>query len=122
MLPSRQLNMLSRSIIGCAMEVHRRLGPGLLESLYEDAFCYELTKSRLQYERQKLIRVYYRDIVLSSPLKIDVLVANEVIVEVKSVEAILDVHEAQLLSYLRAARKNLGLLINFNVSVLKIGI
>lgn len=119
----KELNNLTRRIIGCAMEVHRQLGPGLLESLYEDALCYEFKRSKIKFVRQMPVPVFYRnEITLSTPLKLDVLVENQVVVEIKSVESIHPVHEAQLVSYLRIAHKTVGLLINFNVVVLKQGL
>jgi len=122
MLPAKALNQLSRRIIGCAIAVHRQLGPGLLEGVYEEALCIEMDCNGLAYERQLPVKLTYRGKQLRTPLKLDLLVAAEVIVEVKAVEGILPVHEAQLLSYLRLAQKDLGLLINFHVPVLKEGI
>ena len=122
MLPSKHLNMLSRNIIGCAIEVHRRLGPGLLESVYEEAMCMELSHAGLEFLRQMPVPILYRGKELATPLKLDLLVSQEVIVELKSVEVILPVHGAQLLSYLRLTGKDLGLLLNFNVPVLKEGV
>lgn len=122
MLPSKQMNMLTKRIIGCAISVHRSLGPGLLESLYEEALCFEFEHQGIEYRRQVPVSLEYRGKTLPSPLFLDLLVADEVIVEIKSVESILPVHEAQLLSYLRLAEKDVGLLINFHVSVLRQGI
>ena len=122
MLPSKQLNMLTRQIIGCAIEVHRQLGPGLLESIYEEALCVELESARLTYQRQKAVPIIYKNKQLATPLKFDLMVSDEILVEVKAVESLSPIHEAQLLSYLRLTQKNLGLLINFNVLVLKDGI
>jgi len=121
-LPSKQMNMLTKRIIGCAISVHRSLGPGLLESLYEEALCFEFEHQGIEYRRQVPVSLEYRGKTLPSPLFLDLLVADEVIVEIKSVESILPVHEAQLLSYLRLAEKDVGLLINFHVSVLRQGI
>ena len=122
MLPSKQLNMISSRIIGCAIEVHRRLGPGLLESVYEEAMCIELEYEKVAFERQVPVAIRYRDVELKAPLKLDLLVSKEVVVELKAVEALLPVHEAQILSCLRLTEKDLGLLLNFNVPVLKSGI
>ena len=113
---------LTRKIIGSAIEVHRRLGPGLLESTYETCLCYELELNGLQVQRQVPIPVIYRDVKLDSGYRIDILVENEVVIEVKSVAALLPVHEAQLLSYLKHIGGGRGLLINFNVKLLKNGI
>src|SRR5690242_1343300 len=114
MLPMKRLNILSRDIIGCAIKVHRALGPGLLESIYEDALCIELSRSKLSYARQVPVPVIYDGHVLNAPLKLDIIVANEIILEIKAIDQLHPVHEAQLVSYLRLAGKQLGLLINFN--------
>ena len=111
-------NELSGEIIGAAIEVHRVLGPGLLESIYEEAFTMELQDRNLLVSRQIEIPVLYKGRRLQNVLRLDLLVANLIVVEVKSVERILPVHEAQLLSYLRLTQKKLGLLINFNSTVL----
>ena len=111
-------NELSGEIIGAAIEVHRVLGPGLLESVYEEAFTIELQDRNLPVSRQIEIPLVYKGRRLQTLLRLDLLVADAIVVEVKSVERILPVHEAQLLSYLRLAQKKLGLLINFNSTVL----
>lgn len=121
-MQTKQLNLITRRIIGCAIEVHRRLGPGLLESVYEEALCMEMKHDGLAFQRQLSVPIIYRNEKLNVPLKLDLLIADAVIVELKAVEEILPVHEAQLLSYLRLAKKDLGLLINFNVPILKEGI
>ena len=111
-------NELSGEIIGAAIEVHRILGPGLLESVYEEAFAIELQDRNLLVSRQIEVPLVYKGRRLQNLLRMDLLVADLIVVEVKSVERILPVHEAQLLSYLRLAQKKLGLLINFNSTVL----
>jgi GxxExxY protein len=111
-------NELSGEIIGAAIEVHRVLGPGLLESVYEEAFAIELQDRNLLVSRQIEVPLVYKGRRLQNLLRMDLLVADLIVVEVKSVERILPVHEAQLLSYLRLAQKKLGLLINFNSTVL----
>ena len=111
-------NELSGEIIGAAIEVHRVLGPGLLESVYEEAFAIELQDRNLLVSRQIEVPLVYKGRRLQNLLRMDLLVADSIVVEVKSVERILPVHEAQLLSYLRLAQKKLGLLINFNSTVL----
>jgi GxxExxY protein len=116
------LNEISRSIIGAAVEVHRTLGPGLLESVYEEALALELSLRALDVQRQIEVPLTYKGKQLHSRLRLDLLVAGTIIVEVKSVEGILKIHAAQLLSYLRLADKRLGLLINFNVSKLLGGV
>ena len=109
-------------IIGAAMEVHSSLGPGLLESTYEACLVYELQERGLQVQSQVSLPVHYKNVRLDAGYRIDVLVENLVIVELKSVEAILPVHEAQLISYLKLSDLHLGLLVNFNVKRLKDGI
>lgn len=114
-------NHLTESIIGCAMEVHTALGPGLLERLYEEAMAYELRERSIPFERQKPVVVRYKSIELSGQ-RIDLLVDGLVIVELKAIEAVPDVHLSQMVSYMRSAKAPLGLLINFNVLRLKDGI
>jgi GxxExxY protein len=113
---------LSEKIIGCAIEVHKNLGPGLLESAYEECLCYEFTREGLIFERQKSISIAYKEITICNAYRIDLLVENSIIIEIKSVEAILPVHEAQLLTYLTLSGKKVGLLINFNEKILKNGL
>ena len=111
-------NELSGSIIGAAIEVHSILGPGLLESLYEEALVLELQQRKLKVSRQVEVPVEYKGVRLANLLRLDLLVNDSIVVEVKSVEHILSVHEAQLLGYLRLTGKHLGLLINFNTAIL----
>lgn len=113
---------LTEQIIGAAIEVHRELGPGLLESAYEQCFCHELHLRRLAFQCQLDLPVMYKGIKLDCGYRLDVVVADSVVIELKSVEQILPIHHAQLLTYLRLSGKRVGLLINFNVSVLKNGI
>lgn len=113
---------LTYRIIGCAMEVHKLLGPGLLESAYEECLVYELVNAGLFVERQKAVPVIYKEIKLECGYRMDLLVNNTVVVELKTVETFNDVHEAQVLTYMKFAMKPLGLLLNFNVMVLKNGI
>ena len=113
---------LSGQIIGAAIEVHRNLGPGLLESAYEECLAYELRQKKLSYERQKELPIVYKNLKLEYGYKLDLLVENSIIVEIKSVEKIAPVHTAQILTYMRLANIKIGLLINFNVTVLKNGI
>lgn len=117
-----ELNDLTEKIIGCAIKVHRTLGAGLLESTYEVCLVHELRKNGLIVESQVALPVYYDGIKLDAGYKLDVLVENKVIIELKAVERVLPIHEAQLLTYLKLANKKIGLLINFNVKVLKEGI
>jgi GxxExxY protein len=101
-------------IIGAAIEVHRALGPALLESAYEECLCHELHLQGLRFERQVDLPVSYKGLLLSCGYKIDLIVEQEVVLELKAVEAILPIHEAQLLTYLKLSGKHVGLLINFN--------
>lgn len=117
-----ELNQITSEIIGAAIEVHKHLGPGMLESSYEECLCYELSERGLNFERQKPIPVVYKEVKLECGYRADLIVENQVVVELKSVEGILPVHEAQILTYLKFAQKKIGLLINFNVTVLKNGI
>ena len=117
-----ELNDLSEKIIGCAIKVHRALGPGLLESTYEVCLVHELKKAGLKAERQISLPVIYDGIQLDAGYQLDILAEDTIILELKSVENLLPIHEAQLLTYLKLANKKLGLLINFNVTLLKNGI
>ena len=117
-----EINQLTEKIIGCAIEVHKRLGPGLLESAYEECLSYELQSIGLKIDRQVAVPVVYKDIKLECGYRIDILVENTVIIELKSIEAFAPVHEAQILTYLKFAQKTIGLLINFNVTLLKDGL
>ncbi|PYV67580.1 MAG: GxxExxY protein [Acidobacteria bacterium] len=110
---------LTEQIIGAAIEVHRELGPGLLESAYEECFCHELHLRNLSFQRQLDLPVAYKDLKLDCGYRLDVVIENLVVVELKSMEQVLPVHQAQLLTYLRLSGKKVGLLINFNVAVLK---
>jgi GxxExxY protein len=115
-------NDLSYKIIGAAYRVHKKLGPGLLESAYEVCFMYELKKLGFKVERQKPIPLIYDEIKLDAGYRIDLLVENMIIIEIKSIDAVAPVHIAQLLTYLKLSEMRLGLLINFNVINLKEGI
>ena len=109
-------------VIGAAIEVHRSLGPGLLESAYEECLCHELSLRGLNFHRQQPVPVVYEDVKLACGCRIDILVEGNVVVELKSIEAFAPIHEAVVLTYLRMSGVRLGLLINFNVRVLKDGI
>ena len=115
-------NQISTSIIGCAIEVHRHLGPGLLESAYVECMYYELLQKGLRVEKQKPLPLQYKEIRLEHSYRIDLLVENKVVIEAKAVEALNDIHCAQLLTYLKFGDYRLGLLINFYVTYLKQGI
>ena len=116
------LDEITRRIIGAAIEVHRHLGPGLLESAYESCLVFELKRLELKLEEQKPLPVIYKDAKLDCGYRLDLVVENEIIIEIKAVEKLLPIHEAQLLSYLRLANKKVGLIINFHVAVLKNGL
>ncbi|WP_221389689.1 GxxExxY protein [Dyadobacter sp. NIV53] len=116
------INDITGEIIGCCIEVHKELGPGLLESAYEECLAYELSRAGLFFERQKPIPVHYKEIRLEYGYRMDFVVENQVIVELKSVEIISPVHTAQILTYMKLAEIEAGLLINFNVLLLKNGI
>lgn len=115
-------DMLSRQIIGAAIDVHRILGPGLLESAYEACLCQELSLRGIAFESQVPLPIEYKGIQLDCGYRLDILVDKLVIVELKAVEALEPIHEAQVLTYLRLSKLWLGLLINFNVPVLKSGV
>jgi len=117
-----ELNQITHDIIGAAIEVHRQLGPGLLESSYRECLCRELVLRSIPFEREKPLPLEYKGIHLGCGYRLDILVTGCVVVEVKSVEALAPIHDAQLLTYLRIGGWRLGLLINFNVAVLKTGI
>ncbi len=122
MTQAETLNRITESIIGAAIEVHRALGPGLLESAYEACLAFELIDRGLKVEQQKPLPVVYREVRLDCGYRLDLLVDGSVIVEVKAVDHLAPVHQAQLLSYLKLTGCHVGLLINFNVRVLKDGL
>lgn len=121
-LTDSELNTLSGKIIGACIEVHRHLGPGLLESIYLECLCCELDHRGLKYDREVIIPIRYKELLLNSRLRADLIVEDTVIVELKSVNEIMPIFEAQLMSYLKLTNLELGLLINFNVALLKDGI
>lgn len=108
-------NEISEKIIGCSIEVHKSLGPGLLESAYQECLFYELQKAGLYVEKQKALPLIYKDVKLDAGYRLDLIVENKVIIEVKSIDALNDIHTAQVLTYLNVSGCRLGLLINFNV-------
>jgi GxxExxY protein len=116
------LNSLTHEIIGAAIDVHRHLGPGLLESAYRECLCHELSLRSIDFRRELALPLQYKGVKLDCGYRVDVLVENLVIVELKAIQALAPVHEAQLLTYLRLGGWKGGLLINFNVPVLKDGI
>ena len=117
-----EINELSSKIIGAAIEVHKALGPGLLESAYEECLCHELSLQGLRLERQKPLPIIYKGKQLDCGYRLDVVVENKIIIELKACEKIEPIHRAQLLTYLKLSNLNLGLLLNFNVPVLRDGI
>jgi GxxExxY protein len=122
MMEKAQLNRITESIIGAAIDVHRGLGPGLLESAYEACLAFELAQRGLKVEQQKPLPVVYKDVKLDCGYRLDLLVEDAVIVEIKAVDRLAPIHKAQLLSYLKLTGCKVGLLLNFNVQVLKHGI
>jgi GxxExxY protein len=115
-------NELSKILVDIFLKVHRKLGPGLLESVYEEVICYELKKLELKYLRQQGIKVVYDEVGMDLGFRADIIVENKVIVEIKSIEAVAPVHHKQLLTYLKLSNLKLGLLVNFNVELVKDGI
>jgi len=117
-----KFDRLSGQIIGCAIEVHKNLGPGLLESTYEQCLAYELKRSNISFKLQHNLPVEYKGVKLDCGYRIDMLIDNKVIVELKSVDSILPIHQAQLLTYMKLSGVGIGLLMNFNVKYMKTGI
>jgi len=117
-----EFDELSNRVIGCAIEVHRELGPGLLESTYEQCLAHELSKNNISFKLQHPLPVIYKSVRIDCGYRIDLLVEDKLILELKSVEQIKDVHTAQLLTYMKLAHIKTGLLINFNTELLKQGI
>ena len=115
-------NPLSNKIIGAAIEVHKQLGPGLLESAYEECLAHEFELSQIPFERQEPLPVIYKGVNLDCGYRLDFLVDNSVVIELKAVERLLPIHEAQVITYLKLANCKLGLLLNFNVTLMKRGI
>ena len=117
-----EINDLTKEIIGAAIGVHRALGLGLLESIYETCLCHELELRGIQFERQKALPVVYKDVDLDCGYRLDLLVSGAVVVEIKAVDELQPIHDAQVLTYLKLGGWDIGLLINFNVRLLKDGI
>ena len=115
-------NELSRVVFDCALKVHQTLGPGLLESAYEECLFYELKKTGLEVQKQKPLPLVYEEVKLDVGYRLDIIIENKLILEIKSVDALNDIHFAQLLTYLKLTNCKLGLLINFNVVLIKNGI
>ena len=117
-----EIENIFRKVLDCSFKVHTELGPGLLESAYEDCFYYELVQSGIKVEKQKALPLVYKEIKLDAGYRVDLLVENSIIVEIKSVDALAEIHLAQILTYMKLSGCKLGLLVNFNVSHLKNGI
>ena len=117
-----QVNELTEQVIGAAIEVHRDLGPGLLESAYQRALAHELRLRRIPFEEQKLCPITYKDLVIDDAYRLDFLIGGLVVVELKTVDVLMDVHQAQVLTYLRFSGCHIGLLINFRTTVLTRGL
>ena len=115
-------NELSKIVFNCALKVHQNLGPGLIESAYEECLFYELMKTGLDIQKQKALPLVYEEVKLNIGYRIDIIIENKLILEIKSVEALNDIHFAQLLTYLKLTNCKLGMLINFNVILIKNGI
>lgn len=117
-----EIDSVTEQVIGLAMDVHRSLGPGLLESAYEKVLAYELTRAGMKVETQKVLPLVYDEVELDAGYRLDMLVEDKVIIEIKSVESLTDVHLAQVLTYLKLSGCEVGLLMNFNVKLLKQGL
>jgi len=115
------INQLSGLVLDSSIAVHKELGPGLLESVYETCLCYELGLRNIKFEKQKYLPVVYKGVELNTDYRIDILIENQIVIELKAVEILMPIHKAQLITYLKLAEKKLGLLINFNVSKLTDG-
>src|SRR6266513_1015123 len=117
-----EFDELSRSVIGCAIEAHRTLGPGLLESTYRQCLAYEPLQAAISFQMEVPLQIRYKSILLDCGYRVDLLVAGDLIVEIKSVETLLPIHQAQILTYMRLTKVPVGLLINFNMTKLQNGI
>ena len=118
----KDVDTVTEEVIGAAIEVHRHLGPGLLESVYEECLCYELSQLRLAFQRQVPLPISYKGVKLDCGYRMDLVVEDSVVIEVKAIECLLPVHSAQLLTYLKLSGKNVGLLMNFHEAVLRRGL
>jgi GxxExxY protein len=118
----RRINELSYRVLGLCLEVHRTLGPGLLESAYEEALAYEFRTAGIHFERQREQPLHYKGLALDCGYRMDYLIENELVLELKAVSEVLPIHQAQVLTYLKLSERSLGLVVNFNVPLLKDGI
>ena len=119
---ARRFDEITDRVIGACIQIHRELGPGLLESAYEECLCHELSLAKMSFERQKPLPIRYKNVQLDCGYRLDLVVEDKLVVELKTVEALLPIHEAQLLTYLKLSGLPFGLLINFNVPLLKDGL
>jgi GxxExxY protein len=122
MIKGMDIEIIFKKVLDCSFQVHTALGPGLLENAYEECLFYELMQNGLRVEKQKVLPLIYKEVKLEAGYRIDLLVENSIIIEIKSVEAFSDIHLAQILTYLKLSKCKLGLLVNFNVRHLKQGI
>lgn len=120
--PSVEANALSNRVIGAAIEVHRVLGPGLLESMYESALCIELELQGIAFQRQVQLPVMYKGHTIEAVYRVDLVIDSQIVLEIKAVDRLVEIHDAQLLTYMRLLRLPLGIIINFNVPLLRDGI
>jgi GxxExxY protein len=118
----KEFTELSKKVIGCAIEVHKALGPGLLESAYQQCLCHELSLNKISFQLEKPLPIKYKGCLLDCGYRMDVVIENQLLAELKSVEQLTKLHEAQILSYMKLANLRQGLLINFNVRLLKDGL
>jgi GxxExxY protein len=119
---ARSLDELTDKVNGACIEIHRHLGPGLLESAYDECLCFELARAGIKFERQKPLPVFYKNVKLDCDYRLDLVIDGKLTVELKAVDELLPIHEAQLLTYLKLSGSPCGLLVNFNVPVLKQGL
>jgi len=122
MNPPITFDPLSRTVIGCALDVHRCRGPGLLESAYQHCLAHELSTVGIRFEMEKTIPIRYKNVSLDCGYRIDILVEDKIILEIKSVESLLPIHDTQLITYMRLSNIKIGLLMDFNVRILKTGL
>lgn len=113
---------LTRKVIGFAIEIHKKLGPGLYENVYKDCLCHKLLQAGINFEKEKTIPISFNDLIIDRGFRVDILVENKIVLELKSIEKYTDLHQAQMITYLKLGKYHLGLLLNFNVELMKNGI
>ncbi len=116
------MNEITGEIVDCCYKIHKSLGPGLLEKVYEECLCYELNKREISCERQKILSIRYEELTIENAFRLDLVVNGNIIVELKSIDCLLPIHEAQILTYMKLTNISLGLLVNFNIPLIKNGI